>query len=559
MVAASQTEALALDVTSESATTVYPSENKLELQGSEEKSPPQIELPALHRPFPDSLSTKELLHFTPRDFRFKGNSVFLEQELRDLIKQFINTPINSIDLEEIRLIITNYYIKHGYITSGAIIPDQDLLDGLLLIEIKEGTLSEINIHNHGRLNPQFIKRRVSFDQQAVQLSNLQDKLYNLQREPSIKHVNARLLPGDLRGRSTLDLEIVENKPYAIDLEFNNHRPARIGEHQTVIRLNHINLSGWGDALNVEFQHTSGLTASQLQYQRPVGISGDSVYVSTNHSSTELSEADQIFGDFSNEFTSVSSGYIQELFESKIENYSVDYRLEHKRSYNSLPLQGCDGQGINQVDLSAFRLGQMLVYRPQDTYFSLRHVMSIGVNLFDSISCREDVKNPDFSTDREFSSWLWQVLWAKRFSPYHLQGIVKADWQISGSPLLSFEKYSLGGANSVRGYPENFILRDEGRMLSLELRVPLKKPEQFRWIDSMQLLGFFDSGQAWNSDDSGTAESLRSIGFGYRLYTRHSHLLEILWANSLHDTNQLQIEQNSLQDRGIHFRVKINLY
>jgi len=545
-------QAFALEATSDSSIDIRPSEKKLELQGSEEKQPPQIELPALHRPVPDSLSTKELLHFTPRDFRFKGNTVFTDEELHSLIKQFINTPINSIDLEEIRLIITNYYISHGYITSGAIIPDQDLLDGLLLIELKEGTLSDINIHNHGRLNPRFIKKRITFDDQAIHLSTLQDKLYQLQRVPSIKHIDARLLPGDIRGRSTLDLDIVENKPYSVDIEMNNHRPARIGERQTIIRFNHINLSGWGDAFNAEFHRTSGMVASQLQYQLPVGIEGDSVYLAASQSSTELSEADQIFSQFSNEFLSLALGYNQLWFENNVENYSVDWRLDFKKSHNSLPLQACDGVGINDVKLTTFRLGQSLVYRPQDTYFSLRHTMSIGTNLFDSISCS------GINSDRHFASWLWQFLWAKRFSPYHLQGIIKGDMQLTGDTLLSAEKYSLGGAESVRGYAENFILRDQGRSLSLELRAPLKITERYHWLDSMQLVGFLDSGQAWNSDNAGTSETLTSVGIGYRLYTRKSHLLEILWAKTLHETTQTQVDEHSLQDRGIHFRIKLNI-
>jgi len=541
----------ALDANADSSVIERPSEQKLRLQGSDEKAPPQIELPTLHRPVPDTLSTKELLHFTPRDFRFKGNTVFGDDELRALIKQFINTPINSIDLEEIRLIITNHYINHGYITSGAIIPDQDLLDGLLLIEIKEGTLSEIAIHNHGRLKPNFIKQRLSFKDQAIQLSTLQEKLYKLQREPSIKHINARLLPGDIRGRSTLDLDITEDKPYSLDIEYNNHRPARIGERQTILRFNHINLTGWGDALNAEFHRTSGMVASQLQYQRPVGIDGNSFYFSASQSNTELSEADQIFSQFSNDFTSIATGLDQTLLENNVEKYSVDWQLEHKKSYNSLPLQFCDGSGITTVNLSAFRLGQSLIYHPQDTYFSLRHTMSVGVRIFSSLSCAGN------DSDRHFSSWLWQFLWAKRFSPYHLQAIVKGDMQLSGNSLLAFEKYSLGGANSVRGYAENLILRDQGRSLSFELRAPLRSAP-YRWIDSMQLLGFVDSGQAWNNDSSGTEETLSSIGIGYRLYTRHAHLIEILWAKSLHETTQAQIDEKSLQDRGIHFRIKLNI-
>lgn len=543
---------LAADNIGEPAFQQRPSEQKLELEGSETKPPPQIELPAVRRPIPDSLSTKELLHFTPRDFRFKGNTVFSDEQLRGLVKQFIHTPINSIDIEEIRLIITNHYIKNGYITSGAIIPDQDLQDGLLLVEIKEGTLSDIRIRNHGRLKPKYITRRITFEDKALHLSTLQDKLFKLQRDPNIKHINARLLPGDIRGRSILELDVREDKPYSLDFELNNHRSVTIGERQGIVSFRHSNLTGWGDAFYADFRKTAATLATQIEYDVPQGIEGNQVYIQAAQNNSNLSEVDPEFDVFSNDYYSLGFGFRQLIQESKNQRYNVDYRLDHKNSEDSLPLTPCDiNMGVTEVNLTSFRLAQSLTYNPRNLYFSLRHTLSVGVNALNSITC-----SAPNSADHHYASWLWQFIWAKRFSPYHLQAVIKGDWQITQDNLLSFEKYSLGGANSIRGYTENFIIRDQGHSLSAELRVPLKT--RLRWVDSMQLLGYVDGGQAWDSDSEGTKETLASVGIGYRLYTRKSHLFELLWAKSLHEPTQAEPEQHSLQFRGIHVRLKINI-
>jgi hypothetical protein len=50
-------------------------------------------------------------------------------------------PIASLtaeDLESLRLALTYYYVNHGYVTSGAVVPEQDVADGVLTMQIIEG-------------------------------------------------------------------------------------------------------------------------------------------------------------------------------------------------------------------------------------------------------------------------------------------------------------------------------------------------------------------------------------------------------------------------------------
>ena len=68
-------------------------------------------------------------------------------------------------------------------------------------------------------------------------------------------------------------------------------------------------------------------------------------------------------------------------------------------------------------------------------------------------------------------------------------------QISADPLLSIERFAIGGRDTVRGYRENQLVRDSGVVASAELRIPL-------WRDSLrrpllELVPFMDYGTGWN--------------------------------------------------------------
>src|SRR5271156_5094135 len=60
-----------------------------------------------------------------REFHFEGNHAFTSAQLSEVTKPFTDRQLSSGDLEEARRDVSRYYISHGYVNSGAEIPDQD--------------------------------------------------------------------------------------------------------------------------------------------------------------------------------------------------------------------------------------------------------------------------------------------------------------------------------------------------------------------------------------------------------------------------------------------------
>ena len=61
------------------------------------------------------------------------------------------------EIEQARRAITLHYVRNGYINSGAVIPDQNPADGIILIRIIEGELTEIDLHGNKWLRDSYIR------------------------------------------------------------------------------------------------------------------------------------------------------------------------------------------------------------------------------------------------------------------------------------------------------------------------------------------------------------------------------------------------------------------
>ena len=164
-----------------------------------------------------------------RHITLEGNTVFPEQELRDVLKNYEQRYVSIADIEELRQKLTQFYIDHGYINSGAMIAEDAINNGELHILIIEGRLNGIIISGQERLREGYISNRLQGDQgEPFNLNALQDRFQNLLSDPLISRMNGKILPGKSSGESVLDVEVTRAKPYHLTLFGDNYRPPSIG-------------------------------------------------------------------------------------------------------------------------------------------------------------------------------------------------------------------------------------------------------------------------------------------------------------------------------------------
>jgi hemolysin activation/secretion protein len=523
------------------------------------KAKPELTLPPIEE-LPEIAPVPGVLKFELKGVEFQGNTVFTDDELQALLKDYIGRTITTADLEQIRMLITRHYIDNGYINSGALIPDQDLEDNILKLKIVEGQLTAINLQNDGRLRPNYLTGRISpKPDQPLNIGDLQERLYLLQQNPRVKRINAALGPGAQRGESILDIRITEEKPYTLSLEFNNYRPTSIGEKQGELRFSHLNLTGGGDSVDLIYDHTEGLDSGLLFYKYPILKNDTTLNLELEQTESKVIEEEFKDLDLSSESWSVNTGFTYPLYRSTYAEYDVEFKLSrrHSESFLGNNLMQCQSHGA--CDVTALRLIQSALWHDRDEVFAFRHVVSVGVNAINStIFTGDENEVPEYNrhdtlADSRFAAWLLQAQWAKRFSPLNIQTIIRADYQVAFDYLMAMEQFSVGGAYTVRGYRENQYVRDNGVIASVETRLPIYQTPSTK--QQVMTMVFADYGNAWNYKDKDNAQEISSVGLGLRWTYTDWATAQAYWA---HQLREIEYSGNAWQDDGFHVSVRVNV-
>ncbi|MEZ5575874.1 MAG: ShlB/FhaC/HecB family hemolysin secretion/activation protein [Candidatus Competibacteraceae bacterium] len=124
-----------------------------------------------------------------------------------------------------------------------------------------------------------------------------------------------------------------------------------------------------------------------------------------------------------------------------------------------------GESGQTSTLTVARFVQEWLDRRLNQVVAARSTFSIGLDAFGATI-------HGFEPDGRFVAWLGQFQWARRFGERDYQMIFKSNLQLANDPLLPMEKCALGGMDTVRGYPENTLVRDECFIASLEFRMPV---------------------------------------------------------------------------------------
>ena len=158
-----------------------------------------------------ALGRGELTTFFLKDVRFVGNEIFAAEDLRQVVNKYLGRHITIRELQQLRLDITLHYINYGYINSGAIIPDQAITDGIILIAVVEGKLTDIRVEGNELLPTWYYLGGLAPAQDRVlDITAVNKRLDVLRADPLVKNLLSTLEPGSRLGEATLVIRVEEN-------------------------------------------------------------------------------------------------------------------------------------------------------------------------------------------------------------------------------------------------------------------------------------------------------------------------------------------------------------
>ena len=525
-------------------------------QPREPETLPKLEeiLPELEdRTVPDNSSTIKDFDNTVfvKKFEIVGSTVFTPEELAQVLKPYTLRRLSFAELLTAQRAIDRLYFKNGYITSGTFLPPQKLEDGVVTIEVVEGTVEEIEIEGLNRLNPGYVRSRLENATDApLNRDELLNALQLLQIDPLIENLAAELTAGTRPGSSILELNLQEADPFDLTLSFDNYRAPSVGTDRRSIQLTHRNLGGLGDRFSVGYLNTDGSNSlNDLNYSIPVNSYNGTLNFRLGYTDSEIITPPFDEFNIESENTNYEFTYRQPVLQKPTEDVAIGLTFSRNNStitVDGIPEQVSRGaEADGETNISALRFFQEYTKRDRDRVFALLSQFSLGINVFDATINGDDVP------DSNFLAWRGQAQYLQLLSP-DFTLLLRSDFQVSDRSLVPTEQFSLGGGLNVRGYRQDALLGDNGWFNSAEIRATVLRIPQ--WETSLQLTPFIDFGTVWNSDDLELeTNTLVSTGIGLRVQISDYFASSLNWGIPLVD---LDTEGDSLQENGVYFSLEL---
>lgn len=528
---------------------------------------PKFTLPPINKNPDKNSQLSTSFQIFVKQIRLTGNTVFTQRELQQITHRYENKTISNEELQALRHKLTRYYIDHGYINSGVILPDQDISNGVINFQVIEGELSNLSISGNDWLNSSYIDDRMaqSFEP-PLKIEDIQERLLLLQQDPLIDHVNAELRPGLKPGESQMNLHVTEAKPYQAGITVANNRSPSIGGISGNLWLTHRNLTGYGDALFFSYSLAEGLDDFSGSYSIPLTAYDTRLNLSYQNSESDIVEDSLDKANIHSRSESYGISLSQPIYRTSEQSLSLTLAFEHRRSktfFDGTPKPFAEGvpelgeKDAGESKISVLRFSQDWLHRSLTQVIAMRSTFNLGFDVLGATN------NSGDKPDGQFFSWLGQFQWVNRLPLLDSQILFRADAQFANESLLPLEKFSVGGMHSVRGYRENQFVRDNGAVTSLEWRIPLFRlpiPGLSKTLNdgSLQIATFVDFGWSENQDlPTIDPKTIGSWGLGLRWDPSPIIHSEFYWGIPFRSIKEGT--EHDIQDYGIHFQVNIQSF
>ncbi len=491
-------------------------------------------VPIVLPPEPPAAQISDDTKITVTTFNITGSSVFSAATLQALLHQWQGRELTLTDLQAAAARITRHYREHGYLVARAYLPAQTLHNGTLDIVVSEGRIGQLVLQNNSRVAAPHSQRLAGQIKPGTIINEaaLESTLLSLNETPGIGAVNAALQPGASVGLSDLIVSLQAGPLVTGGIDASNYGNRYTGTYLAGATLNLNSPLHLGDQLSARIQASNeALHSTRLAYRLPLGSNGLLAGAAWSDSTYQLGQnfaALQANGDA--RINSIFASY--PLVRSRIFTITGALTLEQKSLQDRV--DSVATAVSKKIRLTTAGLSGDGRWRHGDYLFSIAYT---GGNV--------DIQTPDALASDEASArtngHYDKLTYAARArlpvsNVWSVSALISG--QHSGKNLDSSEKFSLGGADGVRAYPQGEAAADDGCLVTVELRYAL--PSLAIAAQNPQISGFIDTGMVRINHSpfasGGNRRHLSGIGFGlhWAMFNALELQLGIAWKLSQTD-------------------------
>jgi hemolysin activation/secretion protein len=503
--------------------------------------------------------------FAVLEFAIEGNTVLPVGSVERAVTPFLGEGKTLADVEAARAALEKAYQDAGYLTVFVDLPEQEVSGGLVTLNVLEGRIERQAITGSRYYSQGYIRAQVP--ELAVgkvpNFNVVQAQLAQVNRTDD-RRVQPVLRPGHAPSTAEVELKVTDELPVHASVELNNNHAQFNKPWRLQSSLRYDNLFQRDQSLQLTAitapQNPSLSKVLAVNYTVPHG-NGDSWIASALWSDSQV----EAFGAA----TVLGKGYSLGLHHqwalpvlpglTHSLNVGADYKNNKERTVVgsdqlstpirympfSLAYAGYLGQESGALTswshsvvlgvASVFQRNIDCGYGPQDQFACKREGADGGFAYL-----RSDVRH-----DQPIGRWSLGL---------HVAG------QLATQALIGAEQYSLGGADTVRGYLSAEAVGDHGVMGSLQLNSPNLSPPSsreegstsaWRHVASLNAYGFMDAGlvRVINPAAGQTGQQiLSSVGLGLKARAFKSWTLSVDAAHALRTAAVTQAAGNRVHVR-----------
>lgn len=463
-----------------------------------------------------------------------GMESFTIEDFKSILQRYEDREVSVEELEILTKKIEREYLRKG-VVAACFIPPQEIEEGIVILQVVEAKMGELKIKDHTHFGPERIVYYWQLNpDEILRYDKISRSLQMMNKNPD-REVKAALYAGEKPQTTDIALDVKTAFPIHLTASFDREGGTSTGVKRRGIGLRHNNFLGFDDTLLVGYSFGEDYTGRYVFHSVPVSSFGTSLLYGYSYSkSFPKKELEPFLVDSRSRNTSISLH--QDLFKEDEYIGEISFGLDIK---DKTIIR--DTGTLNKDRLRILRFGSNSLYRGFGSITRVNSELSQGINLFGArrknpLSSRE-AKNTFTKANIEVTH--------KRMLPLKLQAALRFVGQLSSTKLVPQEEMSLGGINSVRGYPAADYLADTALQTNLELLIPaffiptkLKVPYATRPLkDDLTAVLFLDYAygkrRGPSSEDKETV-NLKSIGAGLRLRLFDQALLRLEWGFPIGD-------------------------
>ena len=481
-------------------------------------APGASSLPAI-RPDPQA-AMPDTTPFVVRQFRIEGNTVFDSATLEALLASMQDKRLTLSQIAEGIEAITTYYRGAGYPLARAIIPAQTIEDGVVRVQVIEANWGQVEVRNKSAVKDAVLLRVLSNLEpgSVIRLDAMERATWLLADMPGVLP-RALLRAGQEFGSSDLVVEAQPGAAWSASLSADNFGSRYTGVTRTNANVQWNTPLGRGDTrgLNSLNSEGGGLKYVRLAYELPVWAAGVQAGV-------DRSEMDYRLGDTAASLLASGKAQTSGVWLRNSLLRSQGANLNARLGFSHSVLQDhVDSKGEkNDRTLNVWAL-ELSGERPDDWLGGGKN--TLGLALYSGRVVFDDAEAAarDASTANAAGGFA-RATWAFSRSQALGAGVIAVlsmNGQWAQKNLDNGQKFSVGGANSVRAYRSGVLSGDSGAFGSLELRYALPLPPYLQQTGNWQVSAFVDSAtlhtnkKPWSSGSNKASLSGAGLGLNWQ--------------------------------------------